>query len=451
MQTSRVRIWRLLGLTLACALLWSACSGSGDSGSTSSAGASASATSTQSLEVPSALAATGLQGRQLKVPAGFGIRVWASVPGARFMARAPNGDVLVSVPSEGRIVLLRPTGSTAQSYPFASGLKNPHDMAFLTISDTVWLYFTESNRVSRAAWQPGQITMGPIDEVVGSLPDASTPGLGGAYGHELKNIAIGPDNKLYVSIASSCNACAEDAQATPVRGAIYQYDSDGSNGRLFARGIRKAEGLDFLPDSNTLWAAVNNRDEIRVPVDQDVDGDGSSDLGKLLPAYVDINPPEPLLAVQDGGNYGWPFCNIVGNASMSQLASLPDFETNPGGSQFDCATVTPSTRALPAHAAPLGMSFLQNTTVPGVLRNGLAIAEHGCWNCTGLSAGFKVVFVPFDSAGNAGAGVDLVSGFVTNPAAREVWGRPVDVIADAGGNLLISDDMAGVIYQLYPK
>jgi glucose/arabinose dehydrogenase len=53
--------------------------------------------------------------------------------------------------------------------------------------------------------------------------------------------------------------------------------------------------------------------------------------------------------------------------------------------------------------------------------------------------------------GNAGPEVDLITGFVTDPVARQVWGRPVDVIADAGGNLLVSDDMAGVIYQLYPK
>jgi glucose/arabinose dehydrogenase len=215
--------------------------------------------------------------------------------------------------------------------------------------------------------------------------------------------------------------------------------------------VRNAEGLDILPGTNTLWAAVNNRDEIRVPVDQDVDGDGSSDLGKIVPSYVDKNPPDPLLQVRDGGNYGWPFCNIVPNATMSQLSSLPDYDTNPGGSNFNCATVTPSTRAFPAHAAPLGMSFLHDTAVPQSIRRGLAVAQHGCWNCTALNVGFKVVFVPFDNVGNAGPEVDLITGFVTDPVARQVWGRPVDVIADAGGNLLVSDDMAGVIYQLYPK
>ena len=78
------------------------------------------------------------------------------------------------------------------------------------------------------------------------------------------------------------------------------------------------------------------------------------------------------------------------------------------------------------------------------------MALHGCWNCTALRAGYKVVYFPFDDGGNAGAEIDLVSGFVTDPVTRALWGRPVDAVADAKGNLLISDDYAGAIYQLYP-
>ena len=439
----RARVW--LATVAALALL--ACGGGGgdaDGAVAPSAGVSA-GSSAQSVEVPAALAASVPQDRQLNVPQGFGIRVWARLPRARFMALAPNGDVLVSVPSEGRIVLLRPgDGALPQAFDLATGLRQPHDMVFYADGSTSWLYFTESNRVSRVAWQPGQTSMGAPEVVVDGLPDASTVD---GYAHELKNIAISADGKLYVAIASGCNACAEDARATLVRGAIYQYDANGGNGRLLARGVRNAEGLAVLPATNALWAAVNNRDEVKVPLNQDVDGDGSNDLGKLLQSWVDNNPPEPLTAVQDGGNYGWPFCNL----SADGKTYLRDFDTNADGGLLDCATATPSTLTLPAHSAPLGMSFLQNTNVAAPLRNGAVIALHGCWNCSSLTAGFKVVFVPFDGGGNPGAPVDLVSGFVTDAQARQVWGRPVDAIADAAGNLLISDDLAGVIYLLYPK
>ncbi|RZI44760.1 sugar dehydrogenase [Herbaspirillum sp. HC18] len=404
------------------------------------------------LDIPASLADPPFdQDRNLVVPPGFGIRLWARLPDARFMALAPNGDVLVSVPGEGKVVLLRNRpGDVPQSFDYAAGLRNPHDMVFHRIGEVTYLYIAESNRITRSVYAAGETARSAAEAVINGLPDASTPELQGAYGHELKNIALSPDHRLYVSIASTCNVCLADTVSDPVRGAIYQYSADGKEGRLFARGLRNAEGLDFIPGTASLWVAVNGRDEVRVPVDIDVDGDGQSDLGKIVPAYVDDNPPELFTAVRDGGNYGWPFCNSVPNATMTALDMLPDYELNRDSSKVNCAAMDRSSKGIRAHSAPLGMSFLHASNVPVAYRKGAAIALHGCWNCTQLNAGYKVVYFPFDDAGNAGAEMDLVSGFVTDPVNRDLWGRPVDVIADAGGNLLISDDYAGAIYQLYP-
>lgn len=404
------------------------------------------------LEVPATLVAAPFDTEKtLTVPPGFGIRLWARVPEARFMALAPNGDVLVSVPDEGKIVLLRPrAGDIPQAFDYATGLRNPHDMVFHRIGDVTYLYVAESNRVTRSVYQSGETASAERQTIVADLPDDSTSGLQGAYGHQLKNIALSPvDHKLYVSIASTCNACAADTVSEPVRGAIYQYNADGSGARLFARGLRNAEGLDFIPGTNTLWVAVNNRDEIRYPLDNDFDGDGASDLGQLLPGYVDDNPPELFTPVRDGGNYGWPFCNATPNADMANLSLLPDHELNMNGASFDCSTADRPAKGLAAHSAPLGFSFLHASSVPSEYRSGAVVAQHGCWNCTSLSAGYRVTYIPFDAAGNAGAEINLVTGFVTDPEARALWGRPVDAIADASGNLLISDDHAGAIYQLY--
>ncbi|MGH8810065.1 MAG: PQQ-dependent sugar dehydrogenase, partial [Noviherbaspirillum sp.] len=389
--------------------------------------------------------------RTLLVPPGFGIRVWARVPQARFMARAPNGDILVSLPEAGKIVLLRERANDVpQAIDYATGLRRPHDMVFHHIGDIVYLYVAESHRVTRSVYQNGESASGNRETVVAGLPDDSTPGLQGTYGHKLKNIALSPDDKLYVSIASACDACIVDTVSDPVRGAIYQYSADGKEGRLFARGLRNAEGLDFIPGTNTLWVAVNGRDNIRFPLDADFDGDQQNDLGKFIPAYVDVNPTEIFTAVRDGGNYGWPFCHPTANASMSNLDMLPDAEWNRHGTVVDCAGVDRPSKAIPAHSAPLGFSFLHTSNIPPAYRRGAAVAQHGCWNCTSLRAGYKVSYFPFDEAGNAGAEIDLVAGFVTDPVARIAWGRPVDTIADANGGLLISDDFAGAIYQLYP-
>lgn len=406
----------------------------------------------RTVEVPASLAAPPLDSaKSLTVPPGFGIRVLARVPTARFMALAPNGDVLVSVPSQGKIVLIKNGGNgTMQSIDFATGLSKPHDMVFHSIGSTTYLYVAESNRISRSVYVAGLTSRGTTETLIDGLPDSSTPELRGNYGHELKNIAIGPDDRLYVSIASTCNACEADTVSNPVRGAIYQYTADGKNGRLFARGLRNAEGLDFIPGTNTLWVAVNNRDEIAYPYNNNFKGNGPNNFGAIIPQYVDTNPTELFTQVRDGGNYGWPFCNATPNATMANMEMVQDALLNSDGSKLSCATADRSSKGLRAHSAPLGLSFLQNSAVPAAYRNGAVIALHGCWNCTIHDAGYKVVYFPFDSAGNSGAEMDLVTGFVTDTLNGTYWGRPVDAIADAAGNILISDDKAGAVYQLYP-
>jgi glucose/arabinose dehydrogenase len=452
---------RMHCLPMAIALLFlvNACGGGGDEGSGEGARSSAApgaaptaASIMKTVEVPDSLAEGPFAtSRSLNVPQGFGVRLWARVEGARFMALAPNADVLVSVPASGQVFLLREReNDVPQQFEFAGGLDNPHDIVFHQIDGVTYLYIAESNRVTRSVYTPGATRTAEREVVVADLPDASTPELGGAYNHQLKNIALSPEHKLYVSIASSCDACTADVESDPVRGAIYQYDADGSNRRLFARGVRNAEGLDFLPGTNHLWAAMIGRDQIPYPFDDDFDGDGESDYGRVMQPYVDDNPPELFTRVRDGGHYGWPFCNPLPNPDMTNLALVRDYSLNRDGASLDCSTVDRGLKGIAAHSTPLGVSFLHGSNVPVAYRQGAVVALHGCWNCSSFRAGFKVIYFPFDAAGNPGAEMDLVSGFVIDPDAHTLWGRPVDAIADAKGNILISDDHAGAIYQLYP-
>jgi glucose/arabinose dehydrogenase len=388
--------------------------------------------------------------RSLTVPAGYSAELMARVPNARFLALAPNGDLLVSQPEQGAITLVTSNAQgRAQQTEFASGLRKPHDMVFHKLGDTLWLYLAEAHRIVRSAYQPGQRQMGAVEVVVDNLPNASSPELKGRYGHELKNIALSGD-KLYVSIASTCNACVSDTESDPVRGAIYEYDAKGGKGRLYARGIRNAEGLDFRPGTRELWVVVNNRDNIAYPFQKDFNGDGSNDYGKVMQAYVDRNPPELLLNVRDGGNYGWPFCNSNGDAGMDNMPYVRDVEHNADGGKLDCGTLPRPAKGLPPHSAPLGMSFLPKDGMPPAWAGGLVVALHGCWNCSALN-GHKVAFYPVDGHGKVGTEVDLISGWLTDAGRRQRWGRPVDVIADGKGGLYISDDEAGAVYRVRPR
>ncbi|MBC7503312.1 MAG: sugar dehydrogenase [Herminiimonas sp.] len=385
--------------------------------------------------------------RTLTVPPGFSIRLLARVRGARFMAVAPNGDLLVSSPDNGTIKLLRLNrGKPLQEFTLAANLQNPHDMVFHTIAGKTFLYIAESNRIIRAPYADDMTILGKPEIIVANLPDASSPELQGRYGHQLKNIALN-GNKLYVSIASTCNACVTDTVADPVRGTVYEYDADGKNRRLFAQGLRNAEGIRFRPGTSELWVAVNNRDNIAYPHHKDWDGDGTDDFGKVMPTYVDGHPPDLLTRVRDGGNYGWPFCNSNPDAGIDNMPFDRDAVLNADGSKLDCSKIDRVTKGMPPHSAPLGMKFLPDFRGLQEYRSTLVTALHGCWNCTSLN-GHKVVLYPFNDDGSLGNAVDLVTGWLTDAKARQRWGRPVDVISDGKSGMYISDDTAGAVYWL---
>ena len=402
----------------------------------------------QTVQVPASMRTPPFDvTRKLVVPPNFTIAVHARVSGARFMAVAPNGDLLVSRPGAGRVMRVRAstTGGDPIVSDYITGLRRPHDLVFYTISGITYLYVAESHQVNRYTYNASTGLVSGRVVVVSGLPDASSPELNGTYGHELKNIALG-GGYLYVSIASTCNACTSDTQSSPVRGSIYRYPAAGGTRRLFARGLRNAEGLAFVPGTTTLWVVVNNRDDIAYPFHNDYNGNGSIDYGKVFPAYIDDHPPELFTSVHDGGNYGWPFCNSNPD-SPSKLVDMPfdrDVQYNADGSKLDCATATRPRQGIQAHSAPLGLTFLQNTSFASPYRNGAAIALHGSWNRT-VKTGYKVIHFAWDAAaGRPGPQIDLVSGWL----AGGTWGRPVDVAVSKAGHLFISDDYSGTIYRL---
>lgn len=384
--------------------------------------------------------------RYALIPENFSISVYARIGGARFMAIAPNGDLLVSDPGAGRVRLVRPNGTSDPVVSdFVTGLQRPHDIVFHKIDATTYVYISEKNQVNRYKYVNGDLTGHDREIVVTGLPDASLPELHGSYGHELKNIALDINHKLYISIASTCNACLEDTKSDPLRGAIYQYDADGKNRKFFARGLRNAEGLAFIPGTNDLWAIVNNRDNIAYPYD-----DATGNYGKVITSFVDNNPPEEFTKVVEGGNYGWPFCNPDPRGGMDNMPFDRDYEFNKNGA-VDCSTMQRISKGIQAHSAPLGFIFTQNTAMPASYRSGAVAALHGSWN-RAKKTGYKVIFFPWDSETQLpGEQISLVDGFLGSDSSDNsstLFARPVDVAVDLQGNLLISDDYSGTIFKL---
>ena len=92
---------------------------------------------------------------RLSVPSGWTARVWARVPDARMEAWTPEGDLLVSVPDDGRIMELRPDAAgTATVTTLLSGLTDPQGMAFARLDGRWVLYVAESDQIDRYPWGP---------------------------------------------------------------------------------------------------------------------------------------------------------------------------------------------------------------------------------------------------------------------------------------------------------
>lgn len=379
--------------------------------------------------------------RTLELPAGWTATVHARISRARFITPTPSGEMLVSQPSTGKVLLLGKDGKVSD---FIGGLRQPHDVVFASVGGKQWVFIAESHRVVRYAYAPGDARAGAPEVVVDGLPDNSTPELRGNYGHYLKNIAV-HGSTLYLSIASTCNACASDTVSDPQRGTIYTYDAAGTNAgrKLFARGLRNAEGLAFVPGTDELWVVVNNRDNTLVPDDRDADGDGSGDKGRRVTQFVDNYPVEPFTRVVQDGFYGWPFCNPDSDNGVRKMPFHRDYELNRDGTNADCAKATPVDVGLQAHSAPLGLTFTKGTKAPDL---GAVIAQHGSWNSS-QPHGYKVIYFPWTASG-PGEERTLVAGFLEGNG--KAWGRPVDVAVDAEGAILMTDDAAGAVVRLVP-
>lgn len=338
--------------------------------------------------------------QRYQVPEGFTLQLYAAdVPRARFLRFTPAGNLLVSRPGMGDILLLR-RDADGDGQPDAretviAGLNRPLGM---DIADG-WLYIAESNRISRIRFDSATDTVeGVIDPLVEDLTDNGN--------HWSKTLRIGPDQQLYLAQGSTCNVCEE----TDLRRAtMMRFALDGSDPEIIATGLRNSVGFDWAPWDGALYATDNGRDM----------------LG-------DDFPPCELNRVEDGHFYGWPYFN--GD-------NIPDPDMGPDPQAGQRQPTAPAHNFRP-HNAPLGMTFLSGEALPPKYRRSALAALHGSWNRS-TPDGYKVVSLHWTDNGIEER--DFLSGFLQD---GDISGRPVDVAQGPDGAIYISDDYAGAIYRV---
>lgn len=327
-----------------------------------------------------------------------GVRGWVM---KKVMGKAGAG-----VPSPNRITLLRDAdhdGVAETRTVFLQNLNSPFGMT-LVGND---LYVADTDRLLRFNYEPGatEIKTQPIK--VTDLP-------GGTLNHHwTKNVIASKDgSKLYVTVGSNSNVGENGLDQEEGRAAIWEVDRATGNHRIFASGIRNPNGLAWEPTSGALWTAVNERDEI-----------GSD----LVPDYI--------TSVKDGGFYGWPF---------SYYGQHVDVRVEPQNPDLVAKAIAPD-YAVGPHTASLGLTFAEGNTLPAQFKEGAFIGQHGSWNRKPHS-GYKVIFVPFAAGKPTGQPVDVLTGFLDKD--ENALGRPVGVVIDQQGGLLVADDVGNKVWRV---
>ncbi len=333
---------------------------------------------------------------EIQLPPGFSIETFAEVPGARSIAVSPELKVVfVGTKNNSIFAISFSNGQSDMTWQLKGGLNTPHGVAW----HKGYLYVGEQHRIIRYRGDSvPALAKAQAEVIFDDMSDSSW--------HGRRDLAFGPDGKLYVAVGTPCNVCMPERH----QGVIIRMDTDGANATVFASGIRNSVGLDFHPQTGELHFTDNGADQM---------GD-------------DLPPEELNRAYKAGLHFGYPYFG-GGDARTGEFK-----KENPPANAVQPDLV------FGAHVAPLGLHFYRGSQFPKNMRFDAFVAHHGSWNRS-VPDGYRVARVRFDDNGRAISWEPFAEGWLQG---SQKLGRPADVNELPDGSLLVSDDAHGLIYRI---
>lgn len=358
----------------------------------------------------------------LKIPVGYNISVAAQgMRRFRFLAKSPDGKLFgtdmhsLADNKKGKIYLFEDWDDIAKRFKkvtlFADNLHNPNQILFYSGKGISYMYVAETDKLTRYNYHSGDTALTGTPQVIAHFPDR---GLSYKYGgwHLTRSLAAHND-KIYVSVGSSCNACVE---SEAIRATILEMNPDGSGQRVFASGIRNAVAIKWF--GNKLWATFMSRDLMKPDVPEDLFGN-----------------------VEQGRNYGWPWYyqlkqRIYKDRSMADSAINKQVRI-PGEPPL-------AYNGFKAHSAPLGFDQFTDFNDPNI-NNNFIVALHGSTSVWRMRGNAVVMITGKDKY------VDIVANFQTGKRAADRHGRPCDVLMNDKNSFFVTDDKNGVLYYIWKQ
>jgi glucose/arabinose dehydrogenase len=199
-----------------------------------------------------------------------------------------------------------------------------------------------------------------------------------------------------------------------MRAAINRFNPDGTGHEIYAAGTRNPIGIHRYPGTETLRAAVQERDGL---------GDD------LVPDF--------FTHIQPGAFYGWPYAYAGPHEEPRLKGQRPDLVSKSIAGDI----------LLQSHVAVLDFLFYTGKQFPAEYQGGAFLALHGSWNRS-RRAGYLVAFLPFKDAKPSGPVREFVTGWSISLESKEVWGRPVAILQLSDGSILVSDDGGRKIWRV---